>query len=77
MKQDRPLPPEFSRSRALGCKEAAELIGVSLPTLRRLYRSGSMPAPIKISDRLLGWQAGILVDWLASKTQHPDSRSAA
>jgi predicted DNA-binding transcriptional regulator AlpA len=61
------LPPELSRSRALGCKEAAELLGVSMPTLRRMYRTGAMPAPIKLTDRLLAWQAGVLCDWLASK----------
>lgn len=71
------LPPDLFRSRALGCKEAAELLGVSLPTLRRLYRTGGMPAPIKISDRLLGWQAGVLCDWLANKAQRSESGIAA
>lgn len=61
------LPSEFAPARVLGCKEAADLIGCSVCTLRRMYRSGAMPAPIKVSDRLLGWQFAVLNGWLETK----------
>ena len=60
------LPAELARSRVIGAAEAAALCNISLPHWRRLYRTGKAPAPIKLSERKLGWRAADLLNWMAS-----------
>lgn len=55
------LSPDLAAYRVVGAAEAATLINVSLAHFRRLYRTGKVPAPIKISDRKLGWRVGTLL----------------
>jgi excisionase family DNA binding protein len=55
------------RRRILSMRQAAELLGLSVPHLRRLVRNGSIPTPIKIGTRKLGWQAGVLFDFVEAK----------
>ncbi|WP_152044878.1 helix-turn-helix transcriptional regulator [Aureimonas psammosilenae] len=66
-----PLPADMARNRVVGSKEAATFLNVSLPHFRRLYQTGKVPAPIKISERKLGWRVGVLVDFVnaASKME--------
>jgi predicted DNA-binding transcriptional regulator AlpA len=45
----------------------AEVLGFSVAHLRRLYRSGKIPAPTKIGARKLGWPAGIAIDLTSTK----------
>jgi predicted DNA-binding transcriptional regulator AlpA len=61
------LPPDIARHRVLGTAEAAALCNISVPHWRRLYRTGKVPAPIKLSERKLGWRVGDLVEWLNSR----------
>src|SRR4051812_21196490 len=61
------LPPEIARSRILSSAEAARFWGVSLPHWRRLYRARHVPAPIRLSERKLGWRVGDLIDALAER----------
>lgn len=56
------FPPDLGRNRILDTKAAAELYGFSVSHFRRLYRNGTVPAPIRISDRKIGWPAGVLID---------------
>jgi predicted DNA-binding transcriptional regulator AlpA len=57
----------IGRGRIRSRREAAELLGVSLATIDRMVRSGELPAPIHLSVRRVGWQTGVLLDWIASK----------
>jgi predicted DNA-binding transcriptional regulator AlpA len=59
-------PPELARKRVLDTAESAAFLNVSIPTFRRLYRSGRIPKPIKLSARKLGWQLGTLIDCVDS-----------
>jgi predicted DNA-binding transcriptional regulator AlpA len=61
------LPAVISGNRLLDSAQAAEMVGMSLPHFRRLYRSGRVPSPVRVGERKLGWRAGDLSAWLASK----------
>jgi predicted DNA-binding transcriptional regulator AlpA len=61
------LPADLARHRILDSREAASLCKFSLPHWRRLYRAGSVPKPLKLRERKLGWRAGDLTDWLAER----------
>jgi hypothetical protein len=57
----------------INTKETADFFDVSVPHLRRLYRAGKIPQPIKIGERKNGCQLGILIDHVRSKTQEAAS----
>jgi len=63
------LPAALAEKRILNAPEAALFWGVSLPHWRRMYRLGKVPAPIKVSDRKLGWQVGSLAEALKAREQ--------
>jgi predicted DNA-binding transcriptional regulator AlpA len=56
------LPPEVVRRRVLSTQEAARFCNYSVPHWRRLYRSGKVPKPIRLSARKYGWTIGTLLD---------------
>lgn len=62
------VPPEYARNRVLDSKQAAQLLGLSLPHFRRQYRLGKVPSPIRITERKLGWPFGLLADFVAERT---------
>lgn len=45
-------------------KAAMELLGVKRTTLHRMVKSGALPAPIKISQRAVGWRRSVLEGYL-------------
>jgi predicted DNA-binding transcriptional regulator AlpA len=61
------LPDFLDRHRIVSVKQMAEVLGFSVAHLRRLYRSGKIPAPTKIGSRKLGWPAGIAIDLTSAK----------
>lgn len=63
------IPEIAARSRILSAAQTAELFGISLPHFRRLYRTGKVPAGIRIGERKLGWPLGVATDFLASKSE--------
>lgn len=63
------LPADLARHRVLNTAKAAAFVSLSVPHFRRLYRSSGVPAPIKLSTRRLGWRAGDLIDWIASRSE--------
>jgi prophage regulatory protein len=65
------LSPDLARNRILDSARTAEFIGISLPHLRRQYRAGIIPPPIRIGERKYGWRVGDLIDWLESRTSGP------
>jgi predicted DNA-binding transcriptional regulator AlpA len=60
------LPEFLDRHRILNVRQMAEVLGFSVPHLRRLYRSGKVAAPTKIGGRKLGWPAGVAIDMTAT-----------
>src|SRR4051794_14896707 len=61
------LPPDLQRTRVIGTAEAAALNNFSIPHWRRLYRTGKVPKPIRISDRKFGWRLGDLIDFIEAR----------
>jgi prophage regulatory protein len=61
------IPSELNRERIVGTRQTAEFLDVSVPHLRRLYRAGKVPPPIKIGERKNGWRLGVLIDFIAVK----------
>jgi len=45
------LPPDMARRRILDTAEAAEFCKLSVPHWRRLYRTGKVPRPVRLSAR--------------------------
>lgn len=58
------LSPDIARFRVIGTADAAEFCDLSVKTLRRMNDRGAMPAPIRLSERRIGWRIGDLIDWL-------------
>jgi predicted DNA-binding transcriptional regulator AlpA len=58
------LPVELATRRVLSIEASAEFIGVSVNTCRRMYESGTLPKPISLNSRKLGYQVCTLIDWL-------------
>jgi len=53
------LPAFLERSRIINVVEMAALLGYSVEHTRRLYRTGKIPAPVKIAGRKVGWPAHV------------------
>ncbi len=53
------LPPMLERNRILDVFQMADLLGFSVAHVRRLYRTGKLPAPIRIGGRKVGWPAHV------------------
>jgi predicted DNA-binding transcriptional regulator AlpA len=65
------LPPDMARRRILDTAEAAEFCKLSVPHWRRLYRTGKVPRPVRLSARKYGWRLGDLVDFIDAGTMGP------
>jgi predicted DNA-binding transcriptional regulator AlpA len=63
------LSPDLARNRVLNTAEAAALLNFSIPHFRRLYRSGIVPSPIRLSSRKLGWRVEDLITWINSRSR--------
>lgn len=53
------LPASLERNRLLNVKQMAELTGFSIAHIRRLYRTGKFPTPIRIGGRAVAWPAHV------------------
>lgn len=62
------FPPEMMRNRILNTKQAAAFLGFSVVHFMRLVRAGTLPQPIKLGGRNLGWRLGTLIDFVNSKS---------
>jgi prophage regulatory protein len=65
------LPPDVTRRRLLNTAEAAEFCKISVPHWRRLYRSGKVPKPVRLSARKYGWRLGDLLDFIDARITGP------
>ena len=61
------LPPELTRHRVLDAQQSAAFVGLSTSHWRRIVRAKQAPQPIRLTERRIGWRAGDLAAWLASK----------
>jgi predicted DNA-binding transcriptional regulator AlpA len=61
------LPPDMARRRILDTAEAAEFCKLSVPHWRRLYRTGKVPRPVRLSLRKYGWRLGDLIDFIDAR----------
>jgi excisionase family DNA binding protein len=57
----------IERDRVITFQEAADYIGLSTATLRRLIDSGEGPAVIQLSPRRLGFRESRLIAWLKQR----------
>jgi predicted DNA-binding transcriptional regulator AlpA len=72
----KPLPENLARERILDTTQTAEMYGVSVVSLRRLYRAEKIPKPIKIGERKLGWKAGTVIDDIEARASQATYRDA-
>lgn len=59
--------PTHPQDRILRPRELAGYIGLSLATLWRLRRTGSLPEPIRLSPNCVGWRTSVIDSWLAAR----------
>ncbi|MGK8235413.1 helix-turn-helix transcriptional regulator [Roseovarius sp. MS2] len=45
------------------------ITGLSRSTIYRHVIAGTFPTPIKLTDRLIGWRASIIFEWLANRPE--------
>jgi predicted DNA-binding transcriptional regulator AlpA len=65
----------FSGSQVLDSYRTAAFLGISRSSLLRGHRAGTMPKPIHITSRKLGWRIGDLAAWLEQRAQLPSSET--
>lgn len=65
MSKDTLLPDSIAGERILRAQQAAELLGISVATLRRLHWAGRLPPVVRLSERRIGWRVRDLIDHLA------------
>lgn len=63
------LPESLEFERFLTARQAAELLGISVSTFRRQYWAGTIPTPIQLSTRRLGWRVRDLITHLSKKKE--------
>jgi predicted DNA-binding transcriptional regulator AlpA len=61
------LPLDLARNRVISTADAAEYIGVDIQLFRKMIKTGAVPAPIQLSERVRGWRLGELSDWVAAR----------
>jgi predicted DNA-binding transcriptional regulator AlpA len=67
MNTDPVTPPGNISSRLVNERAAAEAIGVSVGTLRRMRRQNTGPAYVRVSQRRLRYDASELAAWLRNR----------
>ncbi len=67
LKSPPPLPLGLDSSRILSAKQTAEILGLSICTVRRLHWAGKLPAPIRLSTRRIGWKVADLLAFVDAR----------
>lgn len=67
MKTQKSLFEDLQIDPVLGTAEMAEILNTSPLHIRRMARSGRIPAPIKIGTRKLGWRASTAAKIIADR----------
>lgn len=55
--------------RILRRKDVEELTGLSRSTIYRHVGAGTFPAPIKLTERLIGWRESTISGWMDSRAE--------
>lgn len=50
--------------RILRRKDVEQLTGLSRSTIYRHVNAGTFPAPVKLTERLIGWRASAISGWM-------------
>jgi len=66
------LPAMLERNRLINVKQMSELTGFSVAHIRRLYRTGKFPTPVRIGGRSVAWPAHVA----AALTGSPEMEAA-
>jgi prophage regulatory protein len=49
--------------------EIINTVGLSRSSIYLKVKNGTFPAPIKISERAIGWRSDVVEDWLETQTK--------
>ncbi|SFO27109.1 transcriptional regulator, AlpA family [Roseovarius lutimaris] len=55
--------------RILRRKDVEQLTGLSRSTIYRHVNAGTFPAPVKLTERLIGWRASAISGWMDSRAE--------
>ncbi len=55
--------------RILRRKDVEDLTGLSRSTIYRHVSAGTFPAPVKLTERLIGWRESAISDWVDSRAE--------
>ena len=58
-------------NRMLRIDSVKELTSLSKSSIYRLVKLGNFPAPLKLSERAVGWPENIILLWISSKLSQP------
>jgi predicted DNA-binding transcriptional regulator AlpA len=61
------LPAGLDSARVLNARQAAEMLSISICTLRRLDWAGKLPPAVWLSDRRKGWRVSDLCAFVATR----------
>jgi prophage regulatory protein len=50
-------------------KDVQKITGLSRSTIYRHINAGTFPAPVKLTERLIGWHSSTISDWMASRPE--------
>jgi len=58
---------EKSEDRFLDSEQVAKMLSVSVSTLWRLVKRGTLPAPIRYNRKLIRWSEAVVREWMAQE----------
>ncbi|HKL56181.1 MAG TPA: AlpA family transcriptional regulator [Roseovarius sp.] len=50
-------------------KDVQDITGLSRSTIYRHINAGTFPAPVKLTERLIGWRDSTISEWMASRPE--------
>jgi len=50
-------------------KDVQDITGLSRSTIYRHINAGTFPAPVKLTERLIGWHDSSISEWMASRPE--------
>ena len=66
----------LERARLLKMDEVCDFIGLGETTVKKMVKTGQLPAPIKLSPKCVRWRAGDLTDWAGALAPASAERAA-
>jgi len=49
--------------------DVQDITGLSRSTIYRHVNAGTFPTPIKLTERLIGWRASVILSWMANRPE--------